>query len=119
MQLQAVLKGKELSRDEKTIAIVRQVKTIVHSFDPEAEIILFGSRARGDWHEESDWDFLILTDRKNTNEIADKLRLEILHQIELVTFDGIFVLVHNKKKWEEDYSVTPLYYNISEEGIKV
>ncbi|MDQ3843396.1 MAG: nucleotidyltransferase domain-containing protein [Bacteroidota bacterium] len=119
MELQAAIKGKKPGKDEKTTFIIEKVKTIVYSFDPAAEIILFGSRARGDWHEGSDWDFLILTDRKNTNEMAVKLRLEILHQIELVTFDGIFVLVHNKKKWEEDYSVTPLYYNISEEGIKV
>jgi hypothetical protein len=27
--------------------------------------------------------------------------------------------MHNKKVWEEDYSVTPLYYNIEEEGIVI
>ena len=44
--------------------VVNKVKEIVHRHDKEAEVILFGSRARGDWHEESDWDFLILSQLK-------------------------------------------------------
>ena len=41
--------------------ILEKVKEIVHATDPEAEVILFGSRARGDAMEDSDWDILILT----------------------------------------------------------
>ncbi len=41
--------------------IISSLKHIVHQYDPHATITLFGSRARGDYHEESDWDFLILT----------------------------------------------------------
>ena len=119
MQLQAAIKGKKLSTDYKTISIVATVKAIVHQFDAEAEIILFGSRARGDWHEESEWDFLVLTGKENTEELSNEIRRAILHRIELVTFDGIFVLVKNKKIWEEAYLVTPLYYIIAEEGIRV
>lgn len=35
--------------------------------DPEAEVVLFGSRARGDFHDESDWDDLILVDKEETD----------------------------------------------------
>ncbi len=41
--------------------IIKKVKEIVDRFDSHADIVLFGSRARGDYHEESDWDFLILS----------------------------------------------------------
>jgi len=41
--------------------ILEKVKEIVQATDPEAEVILFGSRARGDAMEDSDWDILILT----------------------------------------------------------
>ena len=34
--------------------IIAAVKKIVYRYDERADIILFGSRARGDWHVESD-----------------------------------------------------------------
>jgi predicted nucleotidyltransferase len=37
-----------------------RVKEIVHQYDPRADIILYGSRARGDATPDSDWDHLIL-----------------------------------------------------------
>jgi predicted nucleotidyltransferase len=47
--------------------ITSKVKQTVKEFDPNAEVILFGSRARGDYNKDAGWDFLILTDR-NVNE---------------------------------------------------
>ena len=41
--------------------ILLKIKKTVSELDPEARIILFGSRARGDYGKESDWDLLILT----------------------------------------------------------
>lgn len=46
----------------KNSFIPNKVKEIVHRYDKDAELILFGSRARDDWHEESDWDFLVLSE---------------------------------------------------------
>ena len=42
--------------------LLERVKHAVHEVEPEADIVLYGSRARGDAHAESDWDFLILLD---------------------------------------------------------
>jgi predicted nucleotidyltransferase len=41
---------------------LREVKRNVQEIDPQAEVWLFGSRARGDARHDSDWDFLVLTD---------------------------------------------------------
>ena len=98
---------------------VNKVKEIVRRYDKHADIILFGSRARDDWHEESDWDFLVLSDLDEQSDVKAKIRVDILHEIEYKTFDLIFILFYNKKNWEENYSVTPLYYNIEEEGLIV
>ncbi len=35
--------------------------------DSEAEVVLFGSRARGDFHDESDWDVLVLVNKEETD----------------------------------------------------
>ena len=49
---------------DKEKYILQQITKTVKSKDPGAEIILFGSRARGTAHSESDWDLLILLKRK-------------------------------------------------------
>ena len=40
--------------------LIEQVKKAVNEIEPDAEIILYGSRSRGDSTTESDWDLLIL-----------------------------------------------------------
>lgn len=46
-------------KTEKTS--VTEIKTIISRFLPEAEVILFGSRARGDNKYLSDYDLLVIT----------------------------------------------------------
>ena len=36
--------------------ILKMIGDSVHTVDPTAEVILFGSRARGDARKDSDWD---------------------------------------------------------------
>ena len=103
----------------KSSFVVNKLKEIVYRYDEKAEIILFGSRARGDWDEDSDWDFLVLTELEEQSDIKEKIRRDVLREIELSTFDVVFTLFHNKKIWEEDYGVTNIYDSIAEDGIKV
>ena len=42
------------------------IKSIVQSFLPDARIVLFGSRARGDEHQQSDFDLLIIIKKNLT-----------------------------------------------------
>ncbi len=111
--------NKKISENIIAVQLIHKLKSLVSVYDKNAEIILFGSRARGDWHEESDWDFLILIDLESIEKFKDSLRNEILNEIELPFNESVFVIVKNKIDWEENFSVTPLFYNISEEGIKV
>lgn len=92
------------------------VKQIVLSVDPDAEVILFGSRARGDFHEESDWDFLILLERQLSPELKDYIINE-LYEIELETDSVISSLIHNKVEWEAK-AVMPIHQIIEQEGVR-
>lgn len=101
----------------ETIAIPELVKNEVKSLNSEAEIILFGSRARGDWRKDSDWDFLILLNE----EVSERLKREIrdrLFEVELTTEEVISTIIENKENWLR-YEVTPLYKNIEKEGVEV
>jgi predicted nucleotidyltransferase len=45
-------------------AISERIKSVIRRFIPDAEIMLFGSRARKEEHSDSDYDILIITDKQ-------------------------------------------------------
>ena len=91
-----------------------QVKEEIIKIDPKAEVILFGSRARGDFRKDSDSDFLILLDRPLDEKLKDQILITV-YRLELQG-DSVFnILIHTKKEWA-NHAVTPLYALIQEEG---
>ena len=95
--------------------ILNKVKSVVLGFDKNAQVILFGSRARGDEKPASDWDFLIITsfpvDEKKKRELRDQL-----FYTELETNQAISSVIYFKDYWENS-KVTDLYQNITKEGL--
>ena len=83
------------------------VKQEVAKFDPHAEVILFGSRARGDFQNDSDWDFLVLLERPLTQDLKT-LIMDSLYDLELEYDSVISPLIHTRKEWET-LAVTPIY----------
>jgi len=83
------------------------------------ELILFGSKARGDFEEFSDIDILILVNEDVNQRLKDNI-IEIAYDIEL-KYDIVFgFIIENNKYWRSSkYKVTPLYQNVEREGIKV
>ncbi len=96
---------------------INEIKNQVLSIDKNAKVVLFGSRARKDFREDSDWDFLILTsltpDEKLKKELRDKLFL-----LELETGQAISSIIHSEKSWQ-NFSITDLYQVIEKEGVKI
>ena len=103
--------------ESQTIASL--VKQQIIKSDATAQVILFGSRARGDAENESDWDFLVLTTQKDTEILSDKLRKIILRNVELKYNIAVSLIVKNIVLWENNYSPTNIYQSINEEGILV
>jgi len=95
--------------------VLQIVKKAVHEVDDKAEIILFGSRARGDFHDESDWDFLILTEEKNEWLAWEKIR-EKLFESELKTNEAFSSIVHTKTNWE-NFGLSFFYKEVQKDGI--
>lgn len=88
----------------------------IRTTDPGATIVLFGSMARGDNHEASDIDLLVLLN-KDKVDWADEKRITFpLYDIEFDTGVLISPLVLSKHDWETKHKITPLYHNILREG---
>ena len=102
---------------DKNQNILRQVKSRIHGIDPNARIFLFGSRARDDFRDDSDWDFLILTEKQITQDFKNKIS-DLLFETELDTDQVLTSLVQNIKTWN-NYSSTPFYSNITRDSIEL
>ncbi|MDR0438588.1 MAG: nucleotidyltransferase domain-containing protein [Bacteroidales bacterium] len=96
---------------------IENIKDKIHSVDKSAQVYLYGSRARQTARDDSDWDLLILVDKDKVS-IADEQRFRHeLVDLEVKYDQAISTLVYPSSEWNTKYAVTPLYTNISKEGI--
>lgn len=99
--------------------IQNRISKSIHHSDPSAEAYLFGSRARGDYKKDSDWDILILINEDRvTNDIEDKFRNE-LYDIELDSGQVISAFIYPKGYWNSTLTFSTLHKNVTREGIKL
>ena len=103
--------------DAKGLKVTELIKKRIHELDPDAGIILFGSRARGDSGINSDWDILILVDQYPVDRVSEQIYREVIFDIELETGEPISIFVFSKKDWESRHTITPLYRNVRKEGV--
>lgn len=103
---------------KKTQYIGRLIKNCISEIDPNAIVILYGSRARGDEHQDSDWDILILTDYPANLEVERKFRNE-LYDLELETGEAFSVFVYSKIDWQTKQRITPYYHSVTTEGVNL
>ena len=102
-------------RSDKVITeFSRRVKLVLDN--RLKKIILFGSRARGDYRTDSDYDFLIITDRRDNN-IKDNI-LEIC--VDMLNKYDILVsfILYDEKDWVNKKNF-PIGLNIVKEGIEL
>jgi len=98
--------------------IAKKIRDSIALVDSKAQVIVFGSRARGDAKRESDWDILILIDKPVSMEIETSFRNN-LFDLEIETGEVFSTFVYQKKDWNTRHKVTPLYRNIKKEGVRL
>ena len=97
--------------------IIQKIKARIKLKNPLADIILFGSHARGKSNENSDWDILVLLQQTNVTRMIEKEYREELFEVELEIGEPISTFVFSKEDWEKKYQLTPFYQNIKKEGV--
>lgn len=101
-------------QSEKIIqAICHKVKEILPD---DSTAILYGSQARGDAHDGSDWDVLILLSKDRVQLDDYDVYSYPLREMGWELGEDINPILYTKKNWEKE-SYTPFYKNVTEEGI--
>ena len=99
--------------------LLQDCKIAIQKVVPGAEVVLFGSRARGQGHQYSDFDLLVLVDSSADIKIKEQLVSEI-YPLELKAEQMVSLVVYNKQQWNSPpYNTMPLHLNIDQEGIVI
>lgn len=100
-------------------SVTERIRELVNGIEPEAEMILYGSHARGEAEPDSDWDILIITDRILSWDEEQKLR-SIIYRYEVASDTVLSLVIHSKKEWENPlFQLTPFYKNVVRDGIRI
>ena len=97
--------------------IIRQIRETVRNAEPRAQIILYGSEARGDARPDSDIDLLILLDESEITPEREMEIIRLLYRVELMTGVIINPMVLPQEKWTNRPFQTPFSINVMNEGI--
>ena len=105
-------------RENEKKALLELKEGLLKRF-PDAKIVLYGSKARGDYDRQSDIDLLILVEAKVDTKLEEEIT-EITCDLEL-KYDVVFgKIVENKNFWNSPLAnAMPLHWNIDREGVHV
>jgi len=105
-------------RDNEKKAIREATKILKERF-PVKEVILFGSKARGDSSDESDIDLLLLTARPLHWRVRHAI-VDALFDVEMKHDVVISIVVNTLYDWNEGVcTVLPIHKEITREGVAI
>lgn len=99
--------------------ILRKIIQVVDKTAPDAEVYLYGSRAKGTAKKLSDWDLLILLNNTRISFELETKFMDEFYELELESGEIISPLIYSKNDWYSIYAVTPLFENIKREGVRL
>jgi len=99
------------------LTLLRRCKKAIRQVVPDADVILYGSRARGEAREHSDYDILIVVDRAVDMALKKKI-LSSVYPLELETGALLTLMTYNRQQWDSPlYRAMPFHQNVEREGV--
>jgi len=97
---------------------LKKVKGAILAIEPNAEIILFGSRVIGGYRPDSDWDLLVITDQAKNSGIKHTIRDRLADFLfdEDALLSALFI---QKSVWVSGKSPSPVISEVRKDGIKL
>ena len=83
---------------EEDKALLREMKQVIREVVPTAEVLLYGSVARGNQGPESDYDILVLTDEPLSKTERYKIERQVL-DMELAHDVVLSTIYHSRAEW--------------------
>ena len=81
-------------------------------------VYLFGSRARGDFNEDSDQDFFVVTDKEIEEQLKWDISVKIRRRLAITNKASNDIFIASVKKWKEkNHDVGYLDYYVLNEGM--
>lgn len=102
--------------DQRILDSIKQ--TLASSLPENGKAILFGSQARGDNKEGSDWDILIIVDKEKLLPIDYDTITYPLTKLGWDLNVEINPIMYTSKEWDANH-FTPFYYNVKQDGIAI
>jgi predicted nucleotidyltransferase len=100
-------------------AIVNHIREVGSAGLPKgSHIVLYGSRARGDAKDGSDWDLLVLLDKDKIEQSDYDGICYNLTALGWELGEMIIPVLYTKDEWQKN-SFTPFYKNVVSEGIEI
>ena len=111
-----------MPNDNRTLMnqkIFKDIQTLKRQILPNEKVILFGSQARGDAREDSDWDLLVVLDKNGTHNWNDFDNYAYPFA-EIGWNFGVAInpLLYTQEEWNKR-RITPFYKNVENEGIEI
>ncbi|MBQ9641571.1 MAG: nucleotidyltransferase domain-containing protein [Bacteroidaceae bacterium] len=105
---------------EKDNKILDLIRTTIRAHEPTAEIILYGSRARGDARKDSDWDVVVLLDKPSTHLSMDErgtIDYDLWYK-GMEQGEEINTFAYTKQQWD-NLPPSIFKYNVQNEGVRL
>lgn len=100
-------------------ATLDRAREAIRELEPGAEVILYGSRARGEPSAESDFDLLILLEVP-VEQVREAALLRRLYALELEREVLFGVVIHSREEWASPlFRAMPFHQNVSREGVRL
>jgi len=99
------------------IELLRQCKRAVRNAVADSEVVLYGSRARGDCKRGSDYDILVIVNGP-VDMALEKRILDNVYPLEVESGQILTLAVYSREQWDSRlYQAMPFHKNVEREGV--